>query len=339
MFSWGNSQLFQQLKSQIRQLGEACWKILKSHVFIQTPIYTNNTAHKNCMNFWKHYFIQLPGFDLKMCSIIFGLFDSVFMLCFQSQENFVATAEEKLSCLMKSKGLSYITSPAQQAGTPASSKDRRPDAKASPSSWTIDSLPSCPSFDLWPKNSSKAGGVGQKPWTLHPHWQEASCNKLFCREESKQPEEEESPGLPVTYPIAAPAVTPELIRCSLCKKDIRPPSKIWDTQHFKTCSDSDPKTCQFTSGGRVGERWRTGHDWHTGTAYGQFRLFTRHCTVKMMHVLQSFINKVLKKKFKTIKSQICLAVFACLLSCSTHWSVRNNKQHYTDLHFNHNDWI
>lgn len=102
--------------------------------------------------------------------------------------------------------------------------------------------------------SDKAGGisaVSQKPWTLHPHWQEASCHKLFCREGSKQPEEEESPGLSVTYPVAAPSVAPELNRLPLYKKDICPPSKVWDTLHFKTCTDSE--TCQFTSGGRVGE--------------------------------------------------------------------------------------
>ncbi|XP_075892594.1 breast cancer type 2 susceptibility protein [Nelusetta ayraudi] len=49
----------------------------------------------------------------------------------QCQENFMPTAEEKLSCLIKSDGLSYITSPAQRAGTPACARDRRPDTKAS----------------------------------------------------------------------------------------------------------------------------------------------------------------------------------------------------------------
>lgn len=152
------------------------------------------------------------------------------------------------------------------------------------------SLSNCQSLDLWPKKkkSSTAGGISsfsQKPWTLHPHWPEASGNKLFCREESKQPEEEKSPGLPVTYPIATPALAPELNRRSLCKKDIFPPTKVWDTLHFKTCSDSDPKACQFTVGGRVGEWWRAGHDWHTGTACGQFCLFTGDSIVKIMHVL------------------------------------------------------
>lgn len=133
--------------------------------------------------------------------------------------------------------------------------------------------------------SDKAGGVSavsQTPWTLHPHWQEASCHKLFCREGSEQPEEEESPGLPVAYPIATPSVAAELIHLPLCKKDIRPSSKVWDTLHFKTCPEADPEACQFTSGGRVGEWWRTGHDWYTGTARGQFRLFTGDSIMKMV---------------------------------------------------------
>lgn len=161
--------------------------------------------------------------------------------------------------------------------------------------------------------SNKAGGVSavsQKPWTLHPHWQEASWHKLFCREGSEQPEEEESPGLPVTYPVAAPSLAPELNRLPLYKKDIRPPSKVWDTVHFKTCTDSDPETCQFTSGGRVGEWWRTGHDWYTGTARGQFRLFTGDSITKMMQVLQFY--KQGSGKFQDYLTKIhwlCLCLF------------------------------
>lgn len=85
----------------------------------------------------------------KICSMMFELCDSVLILCFQCQENFMPTAEDKLSSLIKSDGLSYIASPAQRAGTPACASDRRPDTKASASSWALGSLSHCLSFDLW----------------------------------------------------------------------------------------------------------------------------------------------------------------------------------------------
>lgn len=90
----------------------------------------------NCSTKKKHLLCKpmapISFLDLiwKICSMMFELCDSVLILCFQCQENFMPTAEEKLSCLIKSEGLSYITSPAQRAGTPASARDRRPDTKA-----------------------------------------------------------------------------------------------------------------------------------------------------------------------------------------------------------------
>ncbi|XP_044058562.1 breast cancer type 2 susceptibility protein isoform X2 [Siniperca chuatsi] len=49
----------------------------------------------------------------------------------QGQENFFLTAEEKLSHLVKSDGLSSISSPALQTRTPASTTDRRQDTRTS----------------------------------------------------------------------------------------------------------------------------------------------------------------------------------------------------------------
>ncbi len=58
----------------------------------------------------------------------------IFIICFQGQENFCLTAEEKLSDLVRSDGLSSVSTPALQTGTPASTTDRRQDTKTSVSS-------------------------------------------------------------------------------------------------------------------------------------------------------------------------------------------------------------
>lgn len=60
----------------------------------------------------------------------------IFIMCFQSQENFFLNAEEKLSHLLKSDGLSSISSPALQTRTPISTTDRRRDTKTNVSSCT-----------------------------------------------------------------------------------------------------------------------------------------------------------------------------------------------------------
>lgn len=78
---------------------------------------------------------------------------------------------------MKSEGRSYITSPAQRAGTPASSKDRRPDTKASARSLVhcqavhllinsfekIKNLPKQVAFQQSVKNLGPCTPTGRKP--------------------------------------------------------------------------------------------------------------------------------------------------------------------------------
>lgn len=66
--------------------------------------------------------------------------------------------------------------------------------------------------------------ASQEPWILHTCRQKASFSKLSSREGCRQPEEEESSGLPVTYPIPTPCLPSEFSCLSVCKKDICPPS-------------------------------------------------------------------------------------------------------------------
>lgn len=68
--------------------------------------------------------------EFFLCFTFFGS-ALIFVLSFQSHENFYQVAEERLSHLIKSEGLSSISSPALQTRTPASTTDRRQETKTS----------------------------------------------------------------------------------------------------------------------------------------------------------------------------------------------------------------
>lgn len=66
-------------------------------------------------------------------------------------------------------------------------------------------------------NAGDVSAASQKPRILHTCRQEPSCNELFNREGPEQPEEEESSGLSVAYPISTNSLPSELSGFSVCK--------------------------------------------------------------------------------------------------------------------------
>ncbi len=59
--------------------------------------------------------------------------------------------------------------------------------------------------------------ASQKPWLLHTSQQESSCNKRFNRERPEQPEEKESSGLSVSYPVSTSSLPSGPSGFSMCK--------------------------------------------------------------------------------------------------------------------------
>lgn len=148
-------------------------------------------------------------------------------MCFQSQKNFFVVAEEKLSHLIRSVGMSSISSPAVQPRTPIvppqSMTDRRQDTRISVSlcfMWYLGLIRSYEQQVILKNMCSAIGDASSanpKPWILHTCEQEPSSRKRFNRERPEKPEEEESSGLFVSYPITTTCVTSGLSGFTKCK--------------------------------------------------------------------------------------------------------------------------